>query len=43
MDFKSKRLPSTDVRLAMQGKDCLAFAMKKRKRRHSDQRIIYKR
>ena len=40
MDFKSKRLPINDVRLAMRGKDCLAFEMKKRKRRHQDQRIM---
>jgi len=32
MDFKSKRMPINDVRLAMQGKDCLAFELKKRKR-----------
>jgi hypothetical protein len=31
MDFKSKRLPVNDVRMAMRGKDCLAFKIKKRK------------
>jgi hypothetical protein len=43
MDFKSKRLPINDVRMAMQGKDCLAFEIKKRKRHHQDQRVMYKR
>jgi hypothetical protein len=34
MDFKSNRLPINDVRMAMRGKDCLAFAMKKLKLHH---------
>jgi len=41
MDFKSKRLPINDVRMAMRGKDCLAFKMKKRKLRHQEQRVMY--
>jgi hypothetical protein len=36
MDFKSKRLPINDVRMAMRGKDCLAFEMKKQKLRHQE-------
>lgn len=43
MDFKSKRLPINDVRMAMRGKDCLAFELKKRKIHHQGQRIMYKR
>jgi len=43
MDFKSKRLPINDVRMAMRGKDCLAFKMKKEKLRHQEQRVMYKR
>ena len=43
MDFKSKRLPINDVRMAMRGKDCLAFKMKKQKLRHQEQRVMYKR
>ena len=42
MDFKSKRLPINDVRMAMRSKDCLAFEMKKRKFHHQDQRGLYK-
>ena len=42
MDFKSKRLPINDVRMAMRAKDCLAFEMKKRKFHHQDQRGLYK-
>jgi len=41
MYFKSKRLPINDVRMAMRGKDCLAFKMKKRKLRHQEQRVMY--
>jgi hypothetical protein len=35
MNFKSRRLPITEVRMAMQGKDCIAFELKVRKVRHS--------
>jgi hypothetical protein len=43
MDFKSKRSPINDVRMAMQGNDCLAFELKKQKILHQDQRVLYKR
>jgi hypothetical protein len=43
MYFKSKRLPINDVRMAMQGKDCLAFKMKKRKLRHQGQKVMCQR
>ena len=31
MDFKCKRLPINEVRIAMRGKDCLAFEVKKQR------------
>ena len=40
MNFKSKRLPINDVHMAMLGKDCLAFEMKKRKPHYQDQRFM---
>jgi hypothetical protein len=43
MDFKSKRLPINDVRMAMRGKNCLVFKLKKRKLHHGDQRALFKR
>jgi len=43
MDFKSKRMPINDVRMAMRGKDCLSFEMKYQKLHHQDQRVLSKR
>jgi len=43
MYFKSKRLPINDVRMAMRGKNCLAFKLKKPKFYHGDQRALFKR
>ncbi len=43
MKFKSKRIPINEVRMAMQGKDCLAFEMKKQESHHQDQGIGYRR
>ncbi len=43
MSFKSKRMPINEVRMAMRGKDCLAFEMKKQKSHDQDQGIGYRR
>ncbi len=43
MKFKSKRIPINEVRMAMRGKDCLAFEMKKQESHDQDQGIGYRR
>jgi hypothetical protein len=40
MGFKSKRLPINDVRMAMRGKNCLAFELKKQKLHHGDKKSL---
>jgi hypothetical protein len=39
MDFKSKRMPIQDVRMAMRLNDCLTFELKRRKRHHQEHSI----
>jgi hypothetical protein len=43
MNFKCKRLPINEVRMTMQGKDCLAFEVKKQRNSYRDQGAMDKR